>query len=282
MRASFSAVAITAVLTARACAQASYGTNTSNPTVDLGYAQYMGNTSFRSNFSVDVYYGISYAQAPVGNLRWQPPQDIESHNDYSPSQVIDAQAPGPSCVQGTPQWRAVNRNLPMPVPVTGEEDCLHLDVYVPTKPKSDYLPVLIQVHGGGYTQGSSQSPSGEAIVGTSDGSIIYVSIQYRLSVYGFLSSSEIRENGAANAGLLDQRAAFNWVQRNIRAFGGDPAKVTITGGSAGGGSGKLQPRGYNAQSGADDSVVMDQMIMYGGVASPPFRAVIAEYPWWQQ
>lgn len=63
------------------------------------------------------------------------------------------------------------------------------------------------------------------MVNHSAGNMIFVQIQYRLSAYGFLSSSEVRSNGVANAGLLDQRAAFDWVQRNIRAFGGDPAKV---------------------------------------------------------
>lgn len=101
------------------------------------------------------------------------------------------------------------------------------------------------------------------LLNQSQSGIIYVSIQYRLAVFGFLSSAEVRENGVANAGLLDQRAALNWVQRNIRAFGGDPSKVTIIGGSAGGGS------------------VMNQMILYGGVSNPPFRAAISEYPWWQ-
>lgn len=71
------------------------------------------------------------------------------------------------------------------------------------------------------------------------GEFIFVSTQYRLGAYGFLSSAEVRENGQANAGLLDQRSALQWVQRNIRAFGGDPAQVTIIGGSAGGGSGGL-------------------------------------------
>jgi carboxylesterase type B len=70
--------------------------------------------------------------------------------------------------------------------------------------------------------------------------MIYVSLQYRLGAFGFLSGAGIRENGQANVGLLDQRSALNWVQRNIRAFGGDPAKVTIIGGSAGGSSGELR------------------------------------------
>jgi carboxylesterase type B len=93
--------------------------------------------------------------------------------------------------------------------------------------------------------------------------MIYVSIQYRLGIYGFLAGSEIHANGEANAGLLDQRAALDWVQRNIAHFGGDPSQVTITGGSAGGGS------------------VTYQLIAGGAVDLPPFRAAIAEYPWWQ-
>jgi carboxylesterase type B len=106
--------------------------------------------------------------------------------------------------------------------------------------------------------GSSESVApGNALVFQSNGNLIYVSIQYRLGAYGFLGGAELTENGVANAGLLDQRAALGWVQRHISAFGGDPSKVTIIGGSAGGGS------------------VMDQMILYGGVNNPPFRAVIA-------
>ena len=80
---------------------------------------------------------------------------------------------------------------------------------------------------------------------------------------GFLSSDDIKKNGTANAGLLDQRAALLWVQRHISKFGGDPDKVTIHGESAGASS------------------LLNQMILYGGEANPPFRAGIAEYPWWQ-
>lgn len=89
--------------------------------------------------------------------------------------------------------------------------------------------------------------------------MIYVSIQYRLGIFGFLSGSQIAQNGVLNAGLLDQRAALEWVQRNIGAFGGDPAQVTIWGGSAGGGS------------------VTMQLIAGGAYDLPPFSGAIAEY-----
>lgn len=209
--------------------------NASTPVVDLGYAQYKGNTSLTGT---NVFYGIRYAQAPIGELRWQPPRDIEAHNDYAPSQVLNAVSPGPSCVQGTPAWRPPQRDNLTVIPVTGEEDCLLLDVVVPTQPQNDSLPVMVMIHGGGFTQGSSYGNPGSALVETARGSMIYVSLQYRLGAFGFLSSSDVRENGQANVGLLDQRSALNWVQRNIRAFGGDPAKVTIIGGSAGGSSGE--------------------------------------------
>jgi carboxylesterase type B len=90
------------------------------------------------------------------------------------------------------------------------------------------------------------------------------SVQYRLGIFGFLGGSAIAQYGDLNAGLLDQRLALDWVQRNIRPFGGDPAKVTIWGGSAGGGS------------------VTYQLIAGGGYDDPPFSAAIAEYPWWQR
>lgn len=91
------------------------------------------------------------------------------------------------------------------------------------------------------------------------GSLIYVSIQYRLGIFGFLSGDQVAQNGVLNAGLLDQRAALEWVQRNIRSFGGDPTMVTIWGGSAGGGS------------------VTMQLMAGGAYDQPPFAGAIAEY-----
>lgn len=99
------------------------------------------------------------------------------------------------------------------------------------------------------------------MINASNGQMIYVSIQYRLGTFGFLGGSEIRDNCAQNAGLLDQRAALDWVQRNIRSFGANHSNVTIWGGSAGGGS------------------VTYQMIANGGADLPPFQRAIAECPW---
>jgi hypothetical protein len=80
--------------------------SSSGPVVDLGYAQYQGNTTLRSNYSTDVYYGIRFAQAPVGQLRWQPPQNIEAHNDYNPSEFIDAQTPSVAAAGQSDRSRA--------------------------------------------------------------------------------------------------------------------------------------------------------------------------------
>lgn len=98
---------------------------------------------------------------------------------------------------------------------------------------------------------------GSQFVSAAGGAVIYVAIQYRLGPYGFLSGSEIKQHGTPNSGLLDQRLALEWVQNHIEAFGGDPSKVTIWGGSAGGGSVGLQ------------------MLLNGGEPHPPFRAGIA-------
>jgi carboxylesterase type B len=100
-------------------------------------------------------------------------------------------------------------------------------------------------------------------VNASHGNVIYITLQYRLGIYGFLSSAEIQRNGTANAGLLDQRLALAWIQRHAASFGGDPEKVAIYGGSAGGGS------------------VLNHLIWNGGSGTPPYRAAISERPWWQ-
>jgi len=242
------------------CGAALVAAQYNDPVVDLGYAQYRGIPN--DTYGVTSFFGIRYAAPPTGLLRWQPPQAIESHNDYDAAAVIDATQQGPICVQTTPYWNITNTSS---IPVNAEsEDCLLLDILMPAQPANSRLVTMVQIHGGGYTTGNSQTYPGYALVNQSQGNLIYVSIQYRLGAFGFLAGAEVRDNGVANAGLLDQRAALDWIQRNIRSFGGDPSKVTIIGGSAGGGS------------------VLNQMILYGGEDNPPFRAAIAERPWIQE
>jgi carboxylesterase type B len=194
----------------------------------------------------------------VGDLRWRPPFNTEEIQYLDPGEPKDATKPGPICFQGTPAWFRVNLGTSTS---KESEDCLLLDVSVPTKPNSNApLPVMVQIHGGGFTLGDASLYSGDALVAHSRGSIIYVSIQYRLGAYGFLSSSAVGADGTRNVGLLDQRAALEWVNRHISSFGGDPDRVTIIGGSAGGGS------------------VTAQMMLWGGSVGndkPPFSAAIA-------
>ena len=249
-----------------ALCQAQSISNTSVPVIDLGYVKYAGYQN--ATAGINYYRGIPYGQPPIGDLRWRKPRPIEANNNFG-GQTMNATKIAPACYQSIPLWSYVQPGSHseysfVATPQGQSEDCLILDVLVPANPVSTSLPVMFQIHGGGYTEGNAAySYPGDAMVHASNGQLIYVSIQYRLGLFGFLGGSDIAQNGALNAGLLDQRAALDWVQRNIRAFGGDPSKVTIWGGSAGGGS------------------VTYQLIAGGGYDDPPFRAAIAEYPWWQ-
>ncbi|PVH68656.1 alpha/beta-hydrolase [Cadophora sp. DSE1049] len=236
--------------------------------VDLGYAEAMG--AVNATQGTVSYYGLRFAQAPVEDLRWRAPVSIETSSNMSPKPVLNATQYGPQCVQGSPLWIGNEAGTfpltssPDPAPVReSSEDCLLLDVIVPQQPKHDSLPVIVQIHGGGYTIGSSSSSDGHTFVTRSNGSLIWVQIQYRLGAYGFLGGGAVVDDGDTNIGLLDQRLALQWVQKYISAFGGDPTKVTIWGASAGGGS------------------VVNNLIAYGGQDNPPFRAAIGQYPWMQ-
>ena len=169
---------------------------------------------------VDSFLGIRYARAPVGNLRWRPPQPAQAWSGVRPALHF-----GNTC----PQLASTNG------PQSLSEDCLFLNVWRPAHlRRHERLPVLVFIHGGGLLNGSSNQHDGTAIV-QQDG-IIVVSLNYRLGVFGFLAdpalSAAAGESG--NYGFEDQQAALRWVQRNIAAFGGDPRRVTIDGESAGG------------------------------------------------
>jgi carboxylesterase type B len=139
------------------------------PVVDLGYVKYQGFQN--ATIGINYFRGIRYAQSPTGDLRWRAPVPID-HGDPYHGQLLPASQYGPSCFQSVPPW------LPLPVSTYAtygtSEDCLLLDVLVPMNPVSSHLPVMVQIHAGGYIVGSSTTVPGDAIVNRSDGNLIYV------------------------------------------------------------------------------------------------------------
>lgn len=168
-----------------------------------------------------VFKGIPYAAPPVGTLRWKPPQAVTPW-----SAGLNCTNFGPSCPQppsGTPMG------------ITSE-DCLYLNVWTPATNSAAGLPVMVWIHGGGWTWGSGSMAEYDGAVLAQKG-VVFVNFNYRLGPFGFLVhpllSRESPRGVSGNYGLLDQIAALQWVQRNISAFGGDPGRVTIFGESAG-------------------------------------------------
>ena len=173
-----------------------------------------------------IYRGIPYAQPPVGPRRWRAPLALPAWRG-----VRDATAFGPACMQ----IPYAPGSLYQETYPAMSEDCLTLNVWAPTR--AEKAPILFWIHGGSLVRGSSQESMFDGAKLASRG-IVVVSINYRLGVLGFLAhpglSAESPQRISGNYGLLDQIAALQWVKRNIAALGGDPARVTIDGESAGG------------------------------------------------
>jgi para-nitrobenzyl esterase len=175
---------------------------------------------------VRLFKGIPYAAPPVGPLRWKAPQPVAPW-----ASVRDATVFGARCMQGNIFGDMVFRDS------GPSEDCLYLNVWSPVpEAKHPPLPVMVWIYGGGYAAGASSEPRQDGEMLAKKG-VVVVSMNYRLNVFGFLAhpglAKETGRNGSGNYGLLDQVAALEWVHKNIKAFGGDPANVTIFGESAG-------------------------------------------------
>ncbi|XP_070550993.1 cocaine esterase-like [Ptychodera flava] len=169
------------------------------------------------NRTLHVFMGIPYAEPPVGDLRFRPPQPKAPWLG-----IYNATEVGFACIQ---------RKAANPFPEAQSEDCLYLNVYSPVT-NSTNLPVMVWIHGGGFSRGSATNDGmydGTALAAIGD--VIVVSLNYRLFALGFFSTGD--EHAPGNYGLLDQLAALKWVQRNIAAFGGDADRVTVFGESAG-------------------------------------------------
>jgi para-nitrobenzyl esterase len=171
----------------------------------------------KTGHGVDSFLGIPYAAPPVGALRWEPPQ---AHAPWTG--VRSATTYGARCT-ALASTNGVRSDV---------EDCLFVNVQRPAGASAGRkLPVYVFIHGGGLVNGSSNQAGGTKIVRETNA--IVVSMNYRLGVLGFLGLPGMSHEGTGNFGFLDQQFALGWVQRNITAFGGDPARVTVGGESAG-------------------------------------------------
>lgn len=186
-----------------------------------------GILSGESVKGVNVFKGVPYALPPVGEGRWKPPAPMPRWSGER-----DATAFAPACVQNkAPAFGNIYANDPKAM----SEDCLFLNIWAPKDARG--APVMVWIHGGSLWGGFSHEAIYDGSKFAAQG-VIVVSINYRLGVLGYLAhpalSAESALGVSGNYGLLDQVEALRWVQKNIAAFGGDPANVTIAGESAGG------------------------------------------------
>lgn len=223
------------------------------PSVTVKNGSYTG--LHNSYYNQDFFLGIPYAQPPINDLRFRVPQSLnESWSTSKPATEYP-----PFCVgYGTDDFEQET-----------DEDCLYLNVIRPSSiPLNASLPVAFWIHGGGFFEGGSGDArynlsfivQNSVDMGTP---MIGVSVQYRLSAFGFLGGSEMLETGNTNIGYRDQRLALQWVNENIGSFGGDKDKVTIWGESAGAASVGAQVLAYN---GRDDGLFRAAISESGGPA----------------
>ena len=167
-----------------------------------------------------VYKAIPFAAPPVGDLRWKAPQPALPWEGVLKAEDVAKWPP-------QPEKSYVKYDMM-------DEDCLYLSVVTPAKSVDEGLPVMVFIHGGGF---QTEHYGGELWQSLARKGVVAVSIEYRTGALGFMAHAELAkespEGHSGNYGILDQVFALQWVQRNIRNFGGDPSKVTIFGESAG-------------------------------------------------
>ncbi|ASU35972.1 carboxylesterase/lipase family protein [Mucilaginibacter xinganensis] len=191
-----------------------------------------GEISGVKSASGDVmsFKGIPFAAPPVAGLRWKAPQPVLP---WAGVKKCDAFGPSPMQPKPVPFGVYTNEFLIPEQPI--DEDCLYLNVWAKNT-IGVKKPVFVWIYGGGFGSGGAAVPiyDGEALAKKG---VIFVSINYRVGVFGFLAHPELTkessDKASGNYALLDQIAALKWVKKNIASFGGDPGNVTIAGQSAG-------------------------------------------------
>lgn len=194
------------------------------------------------------FLGIPFAAPPTGSGRFAAPRAVASWTGVKVTQKEASPCPQRSPVG---PFGSSSQN----------EDCLYLNVYTPPLARSKNLPVMVWIHGGGYLVGATSEYDPRPLV--TQGNVIVVEVAYRLNVFGFLTVGGLK----GNYGLMDQQAGLRWVRKNIAAFGGDPANVTLFGESAGGNS-VCQQLASPAAAGLFDKAIVES----GACGSPTLEA----------
>ena len=193
-----------------------------SPTISVEGGAVAGNV----DRGIRVFKGIPYAAPPVGSLRWRPPQQVVAWSGVRDASSFGAECPQTQYAAGSVYVRPLQQQ---------SEDCLSLNVWT-SAAAGNKQPVLVWIHGGALTRGSGISDTRDGVPLAKKG-IVLVTINYRLGALGYLAHPELTAESAnhssGNYGVLDQIAALKWVRNNIAAFGGDSARVTIGGESAG-------------------------------------------------
>ncbi|KAL7652289.1 hypothetical protein ACMYSQ_009585 [Aspergillus niger] len=229
--------------------RADAGSNTSSiPTATLNNTVFVGRSL--PEFEQELFLGIKFADEPV---RFTPStlKTVYRANDSDNGVYHASSASGLQTSSGTVLYNATEYGYDCPGYGSDEtelaeegyarfdENCMNLNIIRPKRENEDeLLPVMIWIFGGGWVQGATADPryNMSYIVrqgALNDKPVLGVSINYRVAAFGFLDSVEVMESGNTNLGLRDQRVAMHWVKQNIKAFGGDPDKITIWGESAG-------------------------------------------------
>lgn len=188
-----------------------------------------GVRSIKFNKHLYTFLSVPYAKPPVDQLRFKAPQAIERWEG-----ILQATKWPPFCVQ--PSMTLASKSSPVhPLSQMMSEDCLYMNIWTPSLKfnKNHKRPVMVWIHGGAFQYGGISVDENDGSALALAGDVVVVAMNYRISAFGFLNANN-KLNGPNNVGLLDQRMAMQWVQQNIKQFGGDPQQVTLFGESAGG------------------------------------------------
>ncbi|MEN3748020.1 carboxylesterase family protein [Sphingomonas sp. HF-S3] len=190
-----------------------------------------GQLAGKSAGAVSAFLGVPFAAPPVAENRWKPPLAAARWQGVRRADTLPSSCRQEVTPNGFGPW-----THEYVVTNAVSEDCLYLNVWTPAKTAAAKLPVLVWIHGGAFSSGSASVPIYDGSALAAKG-IVVIAINYRLGLYGFMAhpglTAESPAGASGNYGLLDQVAALKWIKANAAAFGGDPARITIAGQSAG-------------------------------------------------